>query len=204
MKRLITTSLVVVLFCSGYVMAGTWTTLDKPGASWTQPYGIDNGNIVGNYRDTSGDHGFLYNGTNWTNLDAPGSNEQTYLYDIDGSNIVGRSESSAHSFLYNGTNWTILDIPGAGFTFAQGIDGSNIVGYCADNSGWHGFLYNGTSWTTLNYPGATYTCVNGIDGSNIVGYYKGAFSHQGFIYTIPEPATLFLLALGGLVLRRRK
>ena len=47
MKKLITICVVIVLFGTGYVMAGTWTTLDMPGAIWTEAYGIDGSNIVG-------------------------------------------------------------------------------------------------------------------------------------------------------------
>ncbi|MCK4658531.1 MAG: PEP-CTERM sorting domain-containing protein [Phycisphaerae bacterium] len=76
--------------------------------------------------------------------------------------------------------------------------------YDADWGG-HGFLYDGSSWTTLDYPGAIYTHVYGIDGANIVGHYRDASGdYHGFSYTIPEPATLSLLVLGGLLMARRR
>ena len=37
-----------------------WTTLDFPGASYTRALGIDGYNVVGEYEDGSGYHGFLY------------------------------------------------------------------------------------------------------------------------------------------------
>jgi hypothetical protein len=37
-----------------------WTTLDAPGAIETRAYGISGNNIVGYYRDISGNHGFIY------------------------------------------------------------------------------------------------------------------------------------------------
>ena len=38
----------------------TYATLDVPGASWIEAYGIDGVNIVGYYRDGSyNDHGFI-------------------------------------------------------------------------------------------------------------------------------------------------
>ena len=50
----------IVMFCIGYADAG-WTTLDAPGATWTAASGIDGGNIVGVYWDSSNvHHGFLY------------------------------------------------------------------------------------------------------------------------------------------------
>jgi len=105
--------------------------------------------------------------------------------------------------------WTTIDVPGAYGakpTKAYGIDGSNIVGTYGDASGGqHGFLYNGSSWTTLDMPGASETFAHGIDGSNIVGqYFDASGGYHGFVYVIPEPATLLLLALGGLALIRRR
>ena len=82
----------VVLFGTGYAMAGTWTTTDlkKPGAPYgTFSRGIDGSNIVGCYWGADVYwHGFLYNGSSWTTLDMPGA-KGTYAYGIDGSKIVG-------------------------------------------------------------------------------------------------------------------
>ena len=75
MKRLITICLAVVFFSTGYATAGTWTTLDMPGASQTYASGIDGSNIVGYYVDAASGHGFLYNGSGWTTLDMPGASK---------------------------------------------------------------------------------------------------------------------------------
>jgi hypothetical protein len=142
MKKLIAICALVVLFSMGYAGAGTWTTIDMPGASGTYLTGIDGRNLVGNYTDTTGTHGFLYNGTSWTTLDKPGASD-TYLDGIDGRNLVGtyRIGESYHGFLYDGTTWTTLDMPGASKTYAYGMDGSNIVGYYVVGADSHGFLY---------------------------------------------------------------
>ena len=48
-----------------------------------------------------------------------------------------------------------LDVPKATDTYAQGISGSNIVGYYLDTNGtFHGFLYNGSNYSTLDDPSA--------------------------------------------------
>ena len=51
----------LTLFISASVQGSyTYTTLDVPGASNTYAYGIDGGNIVGSYSDSSyNTHGFL-------------------------------------------------------------------------------------------------------------------------------------------------
>ena len=66
----------------------TWTPLDHPSALSTTLFGIDGANMVGNYLDSSGTHGTLYDGSTWTTLDHP-SATSTYLHGIDGANMVG-------------------------------------------------------------------------------------------------------------------
>ena len=60
------------------------------------------------------------------------------------------------------------------------------------------------TWTTLDPSGAVHTITaHGIDGDRIVGQYYDGSAQHGFVYVIPEPATLLLLSLGGVVLRRK-
>jgi hypothetical protein len=85
-----------------------------------------------------------------------------------------------------------LNYPGAGWTWANGISGSNIVGtYAVDNViNFQGFVYNGTSYTALNYPGAGWTQAWGISGSNIVGAYADSSGVYGFLCNGTDWTTL--------------
>jgi hypothetical protein len=77
--------------------------------------------------------------------------------------------------------FTELEYPGVPFgsTYANGIEGANIVGaYWDTNNVSHGFLliFNATNWSTLDAPGASTasgqgTTAFGISGTNIVGNY---------------------------------
>jgi hypothetical protein len=150
----------------------------------TEAYGISGRSVVGWYMDSSGLHGFLYNGIKRTILDMPGATA-TIINGISDSNVVGvyQNNSGEHGFLYNETTWTTLDYPGSLTSEARGISGNRVVGVYQDSSGEHGFLYNGTTWTTLDYPGASNTYANGISGSNVVGgYYDGSGLGHGFLY----------------------
>jgi len=143
MKKLIAVCLAVGFFCTGYVMAGTWQTIDMPGAGYTEALGIEGSNIVG----LAGIHGFRYNGGSWATFDMSGA-VYTVAQGISGSNIAGwyYDGSSYHGFLYNGVSWTTLDMPGVSGkdpygTYARGIDGSDIVGYYYDGSHYKSFIY---------------------------------------------------------------
>ncbi|MHC4073150.1 MAG: PKD domain-containing protein [Planctomycetota bacterium] len=179
----------IVLSGTSYSMAGTWTTLDYPGADKTRAYGNDGKNIVGTYNDH---HGFLYDGTSWTTLDMLGA-FYTLAFGIDGDNIVGYYTPRRihhHGFVYDGIDWTTLDYPGAEMSRAYGIDEDNIVGNYSDSSGYHGFLYNGIDWTTLDYPEAGSTWAFDIFGDNIVGYYWVMNDKHGFLYNGIDWTTL--------------
>jgi probable HAF family extracellular repeat protein len=56
-------------------VGGTFTTIDVPGATYTQASGINNaGQIVGGFFDSNGiSHGFLKVGGTFRTIDAPGA-----------------------------------------------------------------------------------------------------------------------------------
>jgi hypothetical protein len=102
-----------------------------------------------------------------------------------------------YSVYADGFTYTTISYPDASSTYANGIDGNNIVGFYSDASGTcHGFLYNGSTYTTIDYPATGHTVLNGIDGDNIVGSYKpdNTGSSHGFIY---NASTFTLLDVPG-------
>jgi len=195
-----------------------YTTSDDPSGFFTHAQGInDGGQIVGHYRNDSGNHGFLLSGGTYTIIDdpleaggvIPGQGTGTDAEGInDAGQIVGYyydSNGITHGFLYNptgGGTYTTLDAPLATNTQALGINNfGQIVGYYTDSHGTsHGFLYNTNSklYATLDDPSAaTGTVATGINAAGqIVGYYTNASGTHGFFYnpnggtytTLDDPA----------------
>ncbi len=191
-----------------------WNVITSPYSQF--PYLVlrngDGSKLVGNvWNGNQGNQSraVLYDGSTWSMLQLPGAPSNANAAGISGNMIVGSymdSFSDWHGFLYDGANYTIVDGPdGATSTALTGISGSEIVGYYVDASGVNnGLFYDGTNWTTLDMPGATATQLFGIEGTTILGTYNDTSGNEhGFVYTIPEPATLLLLGLGGLILRKR-
>jgi hypothetical protein len=160
----------------------TWTSFDAPtGATSFLVSGIDGSNVVGTYWYGVNSHGFIYDGSNLTTFDLPGTGPfaMTQIYNIDGSNIIGYGNGGY--FLYNLSTNDKTIIPG----IPCGIDGTNIVGSYND-PGYprpddifeHGFIYDMTtqSRSILDMPGARGTKMWDISGSNIVGW--------GFLYNL--------------------
>jgi uncharacterized membrane protein len=168
-----------------------FTKANVPGATMTEPGGINNAGVtVGLYNDSGGvTHGYILNGKKLTKLDDPNGKAGT----TNGSNLnpdgavsmVGFYTSSKTgnvvAFLYKGGKYT--DIPGpAGATQSYGSainDTGAIVGYYADSSGlFHGFLLKGKKYTTLDVPGATATYATGINKSGkIVLFWTDSGGH---------------------------
>ncbi|OHB54802.1 MAG: hypothetical protein A2Y12_04075 [Planctomycetes bacterium GWF2_42_9] len=197
----------------GFLYDGTnLTTLDLSDVASTRIEGIDGRNVVGYYDTGRGTlkHGFFYDGSNWATLDKPGSHE-TFIVDLDGDNLVGwytlTGSTHTYGFSYNMATqiWTSLSGPGPGSSAVTGISGENLVGTYYYYYQTHSFLYDGTTWAILDMPEANghSTIFTGIDGDKITGYYYDTSGNtHGLIYAIPEPATMLLLASGGLLFNR--
>ena len=171
----------------------TYTTIDHPlaGAGGTVPYAVDGTRIVGTYFDSNrSSHGFLYDGTNWTTLDAPNASGAggTAAYGVSDGTICGTyvtATGQTLGFLYDGVNWTTLDHPPAGLgqvdTFARGVSGSTVVGYYIQSLVARGFVYQNGTYTDLIVPGATGTFPRDVDGTRVVGAFEDLLGTHGFL-----------------------
>jgi len=165
----------------------SFTTIDYPGANYTEADGINNaGQIVGVYNDSNGSHGFLKVGSTFTSIDYPGQTNSG----VHGINSAGKmvgyyaSGGGNTGFLYDGTNFSQIIYPGAYSTVPNAInDSDEIVGtYCDLVAGCHGFLYNGT-YTTIQYPGGGSTSAMGINNVTLIsGGYNLSGDEHGFLY----------------------
>jgi len=169
-----------------------FTTIDVPGASATATTGInDLGQIVGEFKDALGIHGFLRSSDGvFTTLDAPGAMHETRAHGInDLGQIVGefRDALGVHGFLRSPDGvFTTLDAPGAmNDTHARGMnDLGQIVGEFGDALGVHGFLRSPDGvFTIIDAPEAVNdTRARGMnDLGQIVGYLSDGTGHRGFL-----------------------
>ena len=188
---------------------GTITTIGPGGLPYGQnssATGINNrGQIVGHsghYETTA--RGFLYQGGQFTEIDAPGNTAFTTAFGInDFSQVVGSylpftSATGRSGFLWT-SKGTFQDIayPGSQSTAARGInDRGWIVGdYVASGGGnSHGFLDVNGRFQTIDAPGAVSTTAEGVNNlGEIVGtFYDGSHYHgfvdlQGKFDTIDAP-----------------
>ncbi|MFZ0927032.1 MAG: carboxypeptidase regulatory-like domain-containing protein [Syntrophobacteraceae bacterium] len=189
---------------------GQFTTFDDPqagtnipGCLGTYANGInDNGQVVGNYYDSSGNcHGFLDSSGQFTTLDNPNASLKggTQPSGINNKGqVVGTYYDSSgirHGFLYGGGQFTTLDAPEAGTncsdcfgTVAASInDSAQIVGNYYDSSGTsHGFIAVPTysiSGTVAGGSGSPLkgvtVALSGISSSTTQTASKGTYSFPG-------------------------
>ncbi len=193
-----------------------WSILDVstqvPGVTATYANGINGSNIVGYYTTsgTSGSSnlGYLYDGTNYTTINAASVNPgaiQTFANGVSGNIIVGTCEDKngyMYGYTYDISATTLASLncplPNAINTNPTGIDGTNVVGSLyipGSGLGNQGFLCDLTqtgmpAWTLLDYPGAHDTSITGISGNLITGTYdfNNGITH-GFFDDLTQSGT---------------
>ncbi|MCU1305551.1 MAG: hypothetical protein JWN45_246 [Acidobacteriaceae bacterium] len=177
--------------------AATYTQLDLPGANHTWIFGINNlGDVVGEFGDANGAHGFKFSNGQFTTVDFPGANKFTRANKInDNGDIVGEYAAAngvLTGFLLHAGTFTSIAFPDPGVfaTEANGINNSGtIVGRANFTVGTaHGYIRdpNGTFrlFDAPNSSGGDFAKdinnngdIVGVVGGNTHGY---LFSGGGF------------------------
>src|SRR5437773_583698 len=162
-------SLLMGLSTESWAVSYTFTQIDVPGADFTRAFGInDVGQIVGDFGNATGTHGFLDTAGTFAPIDVA---FLTQAYGInDAGQIVGGfgTEGIFQSFLYNAG--TFMTIP----SLAYGInDAGQIVGRFFTAIGFPvGFLYTAGTLAPICVPGAGFTqafCIN--NSGQLVGVF---------------------------------
>lgn len=197
------------LLRQGKCLAGTDISVAQRYDGTTISGGGGRFKIVGIYNSSQDQvkrRGFLYNGTTFTDIFVPGSNETSAL-GISGSLIVGFFTNASfvqRPFIFDGSSYFEISVPGKNMQVANSVDGDNVVGRYIQSGRFRGYLYNYTtsSFTDIFVPGFLFTIANGIEGNTIVGQTEKPGLSAGFIFdgssyeTFKYPGSTSMAVLG--------
>jgi probable HAF family extracellular repeat protein len=159
-KSLPAVALGLLLSVTGWTQAQyRFSKIDVPGATRTEAVGNSTHEIVGDFDDATGTHGFVLNKGAFATIDAPGGVNGTIINGINARGQLAGSYIDAggmfHGFFDNKGYFTTLYPPGSirtvcGFINAQG----QVVGTYRDaNTTRHGFIWRNGTFTIFNVPG---------------------------------------------------
>lgn len=214
----------------GYLYNGsTYTDIIDPSATGGFPYEVgtntyarginNNGQVVGSFGNSNGEHGFIYSNGIYTTLDVPNSNLTNATGINDSGQVTGYfyNDTGVHGFLYSNSIYTTIDSPNGGFgTHLTGINNNGqVLGY-SDNPaiGTQSFVYSNGIFITIEVPNARTTIISSINNNGqVLGAFNDGIGYYGishnFIATpsavpVPSAISLFVSSLGLLSFVSRK
>lgn len=177
-----------------------FTTIDYPGAVFTDVRGLNNAGAIVGYASLDGTNnfGFLYSGGTFTPLPPAPGGLQTGAHGINDSGVIIGSAgpadgSSSQGFLLHGSTYTYFSYPGKTHTFARSINAAGVVtGYAEDHDAAGnliagsnlGFIYDPASgvFTDFAVPGSVFTIAQGINtAGQVTGSARIAGRTWGFL-----------------------
>ena len=205
LSRLGALALLATASLSAHAASYTYTTLSRPGATFTTAWDVNNsGQIVGSTSGDTGSQGFIYSGGIFTSLSGPSGAISTNALGIsDAGVVVGSYYTSSSidpdgnlifgpetSYIYSGGVYTSFTVPGSNNTEARAIspDGRYISGYYDSDAGEQGFVLDTlTNAFAFIGSGDGFTIAQGINNSyQVVGSdIISPSTRPGFIYDIP-------------------
>lgn len=158
----------------------TYTTIDYPGASWTNAYGVNRSGpllrpveVVGAFGDIRGTHGFLRSGRTFTELDVP----LPYAYATEAFGINGR-----HQIV--GTYVDAVSGNTCDFKYDRGTYTTLGLGSCRTSSMLApGFQPQGI--TGAGEIAGEHYVDNGQNGVRLAGFFATGAGLQGSAYRLP-------------------
>jgi uncharacterized membrane protein len=201
----------VWVYGEGYRMLGFFGA--PSGSSAADAVSGDGKVVVGVARVEQRNDAFVWTADSGMQLLAKGADARAVSY--DGSIIAGEVGGNACRWLPDRSIQSLGTLATGNYSAGAAVsaDGSVIVGA----SGSQAFIWDATNGMRslqqvladagVNVSGWTLSTAMGIsaDGKTIVGYGTDPSGYtEGWVATIPEPACLSLLALGGLAVMRRK
>lgn len=156
-----------------------YTVIDVPGAVVTQAFRMNaRGDLVGNFQNSTGVHGFLKRGNSYQTIDFPGAAATRARGINERGDIVGMYAlgGRAHGFVLRHGEFTTLDVPGAWQTVLWDINANGVISgeYQAVAGGaWHAFVWRGGEFELIAIPGATMSAGFGVNlRGEVVGHYR--------------------------------
>ena len=200
---------------AGYV----FTTVDYPGATFTDVRGLNNaGAIVGYANAGASQFGFLYSGGVFTPLPpTPGGLATAALGINDAGTIIGNAQpadfSNSIGFILSGGTYQFFAYPGRTFTYPRSINSAGLVtGYAEDHDATGnsinnlGFIYDPSTgaFTDIVVPGSVFTIAQGLNtaGQLVGSAFVPGTGTEGFLRDSTSGAYSYFM-FGGLQTRAR-